>query len=78
MGSFGEMKGPTKIYLSSVACINLMKPDKALNETLVAPSHSKANFLIIFRGTDFAHTAMEYLRHVQDLLFIVQRCYAER
>lgn len=65
-GSVGEMKNPYKIYLSSVTCMNLMKLDKALNETLVVPSNSKANFLIILAGQIIDHTAMEYLHHFQD------------
>jgi MFS superfamily sulfate permease-like transporter len=65
-GSVGEMKNPYKIYLSSVTCMNLMKLDKALNETLVVPTNSKANFLIILAGQIIDHTAMEYLHHFQD------------
>jgi hypothetical protein len=65
-GSVGEMKNPYKIYLSSVTCMNLMKLDKALNETLVIPSNSKANFLIILAGRVIDHTSMEYLHHFQD------------
>jgi hypothetical protein len=65
-GSVGEMKNPYKIYLSSVTCMNLMKLDKALNETLVVPSNSNANFLIILAGQIIDHTAMEYLNHFQD------------
>jgi MFS superfamily sulfate permease-like transporter len=65
-GTVGEMKNPYKIYLSSVTCMNLMKLDKALNETLVVPSNSKANFLIILAGQIIDHTAMEYLHHFQD------------
>jgi MFS superfamily sulfate permease-like transporter len=65
-GTVGEMKNPYKIYLSSVTCMNLMKLDKALNETLVIPSNSKANFLIILAGQVIDHTSMEYLHHFQD------------
>jgi carbonic anhydrase len=65
-GTVGEMKNPYKIYLSSVTCMNLMKLDKALNETLVVPSNSKANFLIILAGQIIDHTSMEYLHHFQD------------
>jgi MFS superfamily sulfate permease-like transporter len=65
-GSIGDMKNPYKIYLSSVTCMNLMKLDKALNETLVVPSNSKANYLIILAGHIIDHTAMEYLHHFQD------------
>jgi carbonic anhydrase len=65
-GTVGEMKNPYKIYLSSVTCMNLMKLDKALNETLVIPPNSKANFLIILAGQIIDHTAMEYLHHFQD------------
>lgn len=65
-GTVGEMKNPYKIYLSSVTCMNLMKLDKALNETLVVPSNSKANFLIILAGQVIDHTSMEYLHHFQD------------
>jgi len=65
-GTVGEMKNPYKIYLSSVTCMNLMKLDKALNETLVVPANSKANFLIILAGQIIDHTSMEYLHHFQD------------
>lgn len=65
-GTVGEMKNPYKIYLASVTCMNLMKLDKALNETLVIPPNSKANFLIILAGQVIDHTAMEYLHHFQD------------
>lgn len=65
-GTVGEMKNPYKIYLSSVTCMNLMKLDKVLNETLIVPSNSKANFLIILAGQVIDHTAMEYLHHFQD------------
>lgn len=65
-GTIGEMKSPYKIYLSSVTCMNLMKLDKALNDTLVVPAHSKANFLIILAGQVIDHTSMEYLHHFQD------------
>ncbi|OGW51207.1 MAG: hypothetical protein A2V62_10685 [Nitrospirae bacterium RBG_19FT_COMBO_58_9] len=65
-GTVGEMKNPYKIYLSSVTCMNLMKLDKALNETLVVPPNSKANFLIILAGQVIDHTSMEYLHHFQD------------
>jgi len=65
-GTVGEMKNPYKIYLSSVTCMNLMKLDKALNETLVIPANSKANFLIILAGQIIDHTSMEYLHHFQD------------
>jgi carbonic anhydrase len=65
-GTVGEMKNPYKIYLSSVTCMNLMKLDKALNETLVVPSDSRANFLIILAGQIIDHTSMEYLHRFQD------------
>jgi carbonic anhydrase len=65
-GTVGEMRNPYKIYLSSVTCMNLMKLDKALNETLVVPTNSKANFLIILAGQIIDHTSMEYLHHFQD------------
>ncbi|MDO8355100.1 MAG: SulP family inorganic anion transporter [Nitrospirota bacterium] len=65
-GTVGEMKNPYKIYLSSVTCMNLMKLDKALHETLVVPPNSKANFLIILAGQVIDHTSMEYLHHFQD------------
>lgn len=65
-GTVVEMKNPYKIYLSSVTCMNLMKLDKVLHETLVIPSNSKANFLIILAGQVIDHTAMEYLHHFQD------------
>ena len=65
-GTVGEMKNPYKIYLSSVTCMNLMKLDKALHETLVVPANSKANFLIILAGQVIDHTSMEYLHHFQD------------
>lgn len=65
-GTVGEMKNPYKIYLSSVTCMNLMKLDKVLNETLIVPSNSQANFLIILAGQVIDHTAMEYLHHFQD------------
>ena len=65
-GTIGEMKNPYKIYLSSVTCMNLMKLDKALHETLVVPANSKANFLIILAGQVIDHTSMEYLHHFQD------------
>lgn len=65
-GTVGEMKNPYKIYLSSVTCMNLMKLDKALNDTLVVPANSKANFLIILAGQVIDHTSMEYLHHFQD------------
>lgn len=65
-GTVGEMKNPYKIYLSSVTCMNLMKLDKALNETLFIPANSKANFLIILAGQIIDHTSMEYLHHFQD------------
>jgi hypothetical protein len=31
--SLGEMKAPAKIYLSSVACMNLMKPEYSCEAT---------------------------------------------
>lgn len=65
-GTVGEMKNPYKVYLSSVTCMNLMKLDKALNDTLVVPANSKANFLIILAGQVIDHTSMEYLHHFQD------------
>lgn len=65
-GTVGEMKNPYKIYLSSVTCMNLMKLDKVLHETLVVPSTSKANFVIILAGQVIDHTSMEYLHHFQD------------
>lgn len=65
-GTVGEMKNPYKIYLSSVTCMNLMKLDKVLNETLIVPANSKANFLIILAGQVIDHTSMEYLHHFQD------------
>jgi carbonic anhydrase len=65
-GTVGEMKNPYKIYLSSVTCMNLMKLDKVLHETLLVPSNSKANFLIILAGRIIDHTSMEYLHHFQD------------
>ncbi|MDP3595555.1 MAG: SulP family inorganic anion transporter [Nitrospirota bacterium] len=65
-GTVGEMKNPYKIYLSSVTCMNLMKLDKALHQTLVVPTNSKANFLIILAGQVVDHTSMEYLHHFQD------------
>ncbi len=60
------MKNPDKIYLSSVTCMNLMKLDKALHETLIVPSNSKANFLIILAGQIIDHTSLEYLGPFQD------------
>ncbi len=65
-GTVGEMKNPYKIYLSSVTCMNLMKLDKVLNETLVIPQNMKANYLIILAGQIIDHTSMEYLHHFQD------------
>ena len=65
-GTVGEMKNPYKIYLSSVTCMNLIKLDKALHQTLVIPANSKANFLIILAGQVIDHTSMEYLHHFQD------------
>jgi carbonic anhydrase len=65
-GTVEEMKNPYKIYLSSVTCMNLMKLDKVLHETLVVPSNSKADFLIILAGRIIDHTSMEYLYHFQD------------
>lgn len=65
-GTVGEIKNPYKIYLSSVTCMNLMKLDKVLNETLVIPQNMKANYLIILAGQIIDHTSMEYLHHFQD------------
>lgn len=65
-GAVGQLKNPYKIYLSSVTCMNLMKLDKVLNETLVIPANSQANFLIILAGQIIDHTSMEYLHHFQD------------
>jgi carbonic anhydrase len=65
-GTVGEMKNPYKIYLSSVTCMNLMKLDKVLNDTLVVPAKPQANFLIILAGQIIDHTSMEYLHHFQD------------
>ena len=64
-GTVGEMKNPYKIYLSSVTCMNLMRPDKALSK-IVVPPNSKANFMVIVAGHIIDHTAMEYLHHFQD------------